>query len=131
MIIAGRFFAGLGCSMILSVVPVYIAEVSPPQRRGLSLGFREYDRHRLLYREWYVLRLKTFLCCQFRMCKRQQLIPRFLVIGGAFAKRDAQWRIPYLEPLHSPSAAISFHTVLDGVRIRQPILFNSILTESV
>jgi MFS family permease len=40
MMIAGRFFAGLGCGMILSIVPVYIAEVSPPKQRGVIVGLQ-------------------------------------------------------------------------------------------
>lgn len=40
MMIAGRFVAGLGCGMILTVVPVYIAEVSPPKQRGMIVGLQ-------------------------------------------------------------------------------------------
>lgn len=40
MMIAGRFIAGLGCGMILTVVPVYIAEVSPPKQRGMIVGLQ-------------------------------------------------------------------------------------------
>jgi MFS family permease len=40
MMIAGRFFAGLSCSMLLSIVPVYIAEVSPPKQRRVIVGLQ-------------------------------------------------------------------------------------------
>lgn len=40
MMIAGRFLAGLGCGMILVVVPVYIAEISPPKQRGVIVGLQ-------------------------------------------------------------------------------------------
>jgi MFS family permease len=40
MMIVGRFIAGLGCGMILTVVPVYIAEVSPPKQRGMIVGLQ-------------------------------------------------------------------------------------------
>jgi len=40
MMIVGRLFAGLACGMILSVAPVYIAEVSPPKNRGFIVGLQ-------------------------------------------------------------------------------------------
>jgi MFS family permease len=70
MMIAGRFFAGAGCGMILSVVPVYIAEVSPPKKRGVIVGL------------------------QGMMIATGFFMANWIGYGGSFAKGDAQWRIP-------------------------------------
>jgi MFS family permease len=38
--ITGRFLSGCGCGILLSVVPVYLAEVSPPKQRGFIVGLQ-------------------------------------------------------------------------------------------
>jgi len=68
--IAGRFFAGLGCGMLLAVVPVYIAEVSPPEARGAIVGL------------------------QGMMISVGFFVANWIGYGGDFATGDAQWRIP-------------------------------------
>lgn len=40
MMIAGRFIAGIACGQLLAVVPIYIAEVSPPAHRGFLVGLQ-------------------------------------------------------------------------------------------
>src|SRR5438045_3375325 len=40
MMTLGRFLAGTGCGILLSIVPVYMAEVSPPKRRGFIVGLQ-------------------------------------------------------------------------------------------
>ncbi|EXJ93218.1 hypothetical protein A1O3_01775 [Capronia epimyces CBS 606.96] len=70
MMIAGRLFAGLGCGMMLTVVPVYIAEVSPPKNRGVIVGIQG-------------LMISLGFC-----------IANWIGYGGAFASGNAQWRIP-------------------------------------
>lgn len=40
MLIAGRAVAGIGCGQILSVVPIYLAEVAPPGQRGFLVGLQ-------------------------------------------------------------------------------------------
>jgi MFS family permease len=70
MMIAGRFIAGIACGMILSVVPVYIAEVSPPQNRGFIVGL------------------------QGMMISFGFMVANWIGYGGEFADGDSQWRIP-------------------------------------
>ncbi|KAH9235828.1 hypothetical protein K456DRAFT_1748443 [Colletotrichum gloeosporioides 23] len=41
MLIAGRFFGGVGIGMLSMVVPVYISDISPPEIRGTLLVFEE------------------------------------------------------------------------------------------
>ncbi|KAL2880271.1 hypothetical protein SGCOL_004320 [Colletotrichum sp. CLE4] len=43
MMIAGRLVAGVGCGQLLSVVPIYLAEVAPPARRGFLVGLQDND----------------------------------------------------------------------------------------
>lgn len=38
MMISGHLLAGIGCGQLLSVVPIYIAEVAPPKKRGFPVG---------------------------------------------------------------------------------------------
>ncbi|RDW65094.1 hypothetical protein BP6252_10745 [Coleophoma cylindrospora] len=70
MMIAGRFVAGVACGIILSVVPVYIAEVSPPKDRGFIVGL------------------------QGLMISIGFMIANWIGYAGGFAQGDAQWRIP-------------------------------------
>lgn len=78
MMIAGRFFAGIGCGMLLTVVPIYIAEASPPHQRGFIVG------------------LQGFMIA-IGFC-----IANWIGYGGAFAKDDAQWRIPLAMQIPGP-----------------------------
>ncbi|KAL3480922.1 putative hexose carrier protein [Aspergillus californicus] len=80
MMIAGRFFAGAGCGIILTVVPVYIAEVSPPEKRGMIVGL-----------QGFMIALGFFAA-------------NWIGYGGAFAKGDAQWRIPLAMQIPAPLA---------------------------
>ncbi|KAN0116882.1 putative hexose carrier protein [Hyaloscypha variabilis] len=113
MMIAGRLFAGLACGMILSVVPVYIAEVSPPKSRGfivailLSIGcfFIPYTPRWLVGKDRYeeakavIIRLhgdasEVFLTQEFTQIHDQILLERegrsanvLVSIKGLFSRR--------------------------------------------
>ena len=69
MMIAGRLVAGYSCGMLLSVVPVYIAEISPPKQRGFIVGLQG-------------MAIATGFC-----------LANWIGYGGSFAIGDAQWRI--------------------------------------
>ncbi|KAG4412060.1 hypothetical protein IFR04_014800 [Cadophora malorum] len=43
MLVTGRFVGGLGIGMLSMVVPLYIAEISPPQIRGTLLVFEQFS----------------------------------------------------------------------------------------
>jgi MFS family permease len=38
MMIAGRIIAGLATGVLLSTMPIYISEISPPEKRGMLVG---------------------------------------------------------------------------------------------
>ncbi|KAL2862815.1 sugar porter family MFS transporter [Aspergillus lucknowensis] len=80
MMIAGRFFAGVGCGIILTVVPIYIAEVSPPEKRGMIVGL-----------QGFMISIGFFAA-------------NWIGYGGAFANGDAQWRIPLAMQIPVPLA---------------------------
>ncbi|KAL4874356.1 putative hexose carrier protein [Aspergillus karnatakaensis] len=80
MMIAGRFFAGVGCGIILTVVPIYIAEVSPPKKRGMIVGL-----------QGFMMAIGFFAA-------------NWIGYGGAFATGDAQWRIPLAMQIPIPLA---------------------------
>jgi MFS family permease len=78
MMIAGRFFAGAGCGILLTVVPIYIAEASPPQNRGMIVGL------------------------QGMMIATGFFAANWIGYGGAYAKGNAQWRIPLAMQIPGP-----------------------------
>ncbi|KAL3464517.1 general substrate transporter [Aspergillus heterothallicus] len=80
MMIAGRFFAGVGCGIILTVVPIYIAEVSPPEKRGMIVGL-----------QGFMISIGFFAA-------------NWIGYGGAYASGDAQWRIPLAMQIPIPLA---------------------------
>ncbi|CAG8049186.1 unnamed protein product [Penicillium olsonii] len=80
MMIAGRFLAGMGCGILLAVVPIYIAEISPPAHRGKIVGL------------------------QGMMMAIGFFAANWIGYGGAFAKGDAQWRIPLAMQIPGPLA---------------------------
>ncbi|RSL63850.1 hypothetical protein CEP53_004283 [Fusarium sp. AF-6] len=80
MMIAGRFIAGTGCGQILSVVPIYLAEVSSPDRRGFLVGL------------------------QGMMISIGFGVANWIGYAGAFASGDGQWRIPLAMQLPIPVA---------------------------
>ncbi|KAF7592747.1 hypothetical protein BBP40_012505 [Aspergillus hancockii] len=80
IMIAGRLFAGIGCGMLLTVVPIYIAEASPPKQRGFIVG------------------LQGFMIA-IGFC-----IANWIGYGGAYAKGNAQWRIPLAMQIPGPLA---------------------------
>ncbi|KAK8124049.1 hypothetical protein PG999_003967 [Apiospora kogelbergensis] len=70
MLIAGRAIGGIACGQILSVVPIYIAEISPPTQRGFLVGLQG-------------------MAIAIGFC-----VANWIGYGGSFATGDAQWRIP-------------------------------------
>ncbi|KAL5358333.1 putative hexose carrier protein [Aspergillus floccosus] len=82
MMIAGRFFAGMGCGILLTIAPVYIAEASPPKRRGMIVGLQGF------------------------MIAMGFFVANWIGYGGAYAKGNAQWRIPLAMQIPAPSALV-------------------------
>ncbi|KAM0325145.1 hypothetical protein ACHAQA_007684 [Verticillium albo-atrum] len=76
--IAGRLVAGIGCGELLSVVPIYLAEVAPPARRGFLVGLQG-----------------MMIAVGFGMAN-------WVGFAGAFASGDGQWRIPLAMQLPVP-----------------------------
>ncbi len=70
MLIAGRIIAGLAVGVLLSIVPVYNAELALPQYRGVIVGLFAV------------------------MASFGVLTSNWIGYSGAYAKGDAQWRIP-------------------------------------
>ncbi|OJJ43673.1 hypothetical protein ASPZODRAFT_19390 [Penicilliopsis zonata CBS 506.65] len=70
MMIVGRFCAGVSAGINLSIIPVYIAEISPPASRARMLAI-----------------LGTSIAIGF-------CIVDWIGYGAAFAVGNAQWRIP-------------------------------------
>ncbi|TLD18550.1 hypothetical protein PspLS_10271 [Pyricularia sp. CBS 133598] len=79
MMILGRFIAGIACGAMLSVVPVYIAEVAPPARRGWTVGLNGMT-----------------IAIGFTAAN-------WVGYAGAFAQSDAQWRIPLAMQMPIPA----------------------------
>ena len=78
MMIPGRLIAGIGCGQLLSVVPIYIAEVAPPTKRGFLVGLQG-----------------MMIAIGFGLAN-------WVGYAGAFASGDAQWRIPLAMQLPVP-----------------------------
>lgn len=76
--IAGRLVAGAGCGQILSIVPIYLAEVSPPTTRGFLVGLQG-----------------MLIAIGFALAN-------WVGYAGSFASGDAQWRIPLAMQLPVP-----------------------------
>lgn len=78
MMITGRLIAGIGCGQILSVVPIYLAEVAPANRRGFLVGLQG-----------------MMIAIGFGMAN-------WIGYAGAFASGDIQWRVPLATQLPIP-----------------------------
>ncbi|KAF4445484.1 putative transporter (major facilitator superfamily) [Fusarium austroafricanum] len=78
MMITGRLIAGIGCGQILSVVPIYLAEVSKPDQRGFLVGLQG-----------------IMIAIGFG-------VANWIGYAGAFATGDGQWRIPLAMQLPIP-----------------------------
>lgn len=70
MMIAGRTVAGMATGALLTIVPIYIAELSPPENRA------------------FLVALKGLLTAI------GYLVANWIGYAGSFAVGDAQWRIP-------------------------------------
>lgn len=70
MMILGRFIGGIACGALLSVVPTYISETAPPERRGVFVGITGM------------------------MISVGFAIANWIGYAGAFAAGDVSWRVP-------------------------------------
>lgn len=70
MMIAGRLVAGLATGALLTIVPIYIAELAPPENRA------------------FLVALKGLLTAA------GYLVANWIGYAGSFANGDVQWRIP-------------------------------------
>jgi len=70
MLIVGRLVEGLACGQILSVVPIYLAEVAPPEQRGFLVGL------------------------QGMLIANGFGLANWIGYASSFAQGNAQWRIP-------------------------------------
>ncbi|KAI7762983.1 hypothetical protein LZL87_014279 [Fusarium oxysporum] len=78
--IAGRIIAGLATESLLTIVPVYIAELAPPENRA------------------YLVALKGLLT------GLGYLVANWIGYAGLYAKGDVQWRVPLA--MQIPPAAL-------------------------
>ncbi|TKX19973.1 high-affinity glucose transporter-4 [Elsinoe australis] len=78
MLIVGRTIAGIGCGMILSAVPIYLAEITPPKQRGFVVGLQG-----------------VAISLGF-------MAANWIGYGGAFAVGDVQWRVPLAMQIPGP-----------------------------
>lgn len=70
MMIVGRLFAGIAAGINVSVIPVYISEISVPASRGIMVGIQGTS-------------IAVGYC-----------LANWIGYAGKFAKGNAQWRIP-------------------------------------
>lgn len=68
--IAGRGLAGISSGMLLALVPVYISEIAPPQKRAFLVGL------------------------QGLMSALGFFISNWIGYAGTFAIGQTQWRVP-------------------------------------
>ncbi|KAL5590219.1 hypothetical protein FOBRF1_013776 [Fusarium oxysporum] len=80
MMIAGRIIAGLATGSLLTIVPIYIAELAPPENRA------------------YLVALKGLLT------GIGYLVANWIGYAGSYAKGDVQWRVPLA--MQIPPAAL-------------------------
>lgn len=78
MMVAGRLVAGIGCGQLLSVVPIYLAELAPPAHRGFLVGLQG-----------------MMIAIGFGLAN-------WVGFAGAYASGDGQWRIPLSMQLPIP-----------------------------
>ncbi|KAI8068553.1 general substrate transporter [Gongronella butleri] len=82
MFIGGRFVIGLGVGILSSIVPMYQAEISRPNSRGLTVGlFQQFIGFGFLAATW-------------------------VCYGTSFMTNDTQWRLPV--GIQVPPAVILF-----------------------
>lgn len=70
MLIGGRAVAGLATGALLTIVPIYIAELAPAESRAFQVALKG-------------------LLTAFGYC-----LANWIGYAGSFAVKDAQWRIP-------------------------------------
>lgn len=78
MMITGRAIAGVSSGMLLALVPVYISEIAPPQKRGFMVGM------------------------QGLMSALGFFISNWMGYAGSYARGDAAWRIPLAMQVPAP-----------------------------
>jgi MFS family permease len=94
---AGRFFAGLGIGILVTIVPMYISEMSHPTKRGWLVG-----NHAIFLVFGYMLSSWVGFSCyfatsvnesfawRFPLCL-QVLFPAILLAGSPMLPRSPRW----------------------------------------
>lgn len=97
MFIVSRFFMGFGIGMLVTLVPLYQSEVSPPESRGLMVGLHgvligfSYSLTGFISYGCYFANYGEF---QWRFPLSVQLIPcTILFIGSFFLPESPRWLI--------------------------------------
>lgn len=107
MMIASRAVAGLATGALLTIVPIYIAELAPPENRA------------------YLVALKGLLTAI------GYLVANWIGYAGSFAQGDVQWRIPLAMQLPPAMLLLALTVFLpDSPRWRKSSSFPRLLTIS-
>lgn len=94
MLIAGRFINGLSVGICSAQVPVYVAELAPPNRRGLVVGTQQWAITWGILIMFYISYGCSFLdgTIAFRLPWGLQMIPAILLfIGLFFLPESPRW----------------------------------------
>lgn len=94
---AGRFIAGLGIGVLVTICPMYLSELAPPERRGWLVG-----HHAIFLVFGYMLSAWLGYACYFATAKNpsfawrfplcmQCLGPSVLGITSFFIPRSPRW----------------------------------------
>lgn len=87
MLIVGRFINGLSVGICSAQVPVYVAELAPPHRRGLVVGTQQWAITWGILIMFYISYGCSFLegaTISFRLPWALQMIPAILLFFGLF-----------------------------------------------
>ncbi|KAL3420023.1 hypothetical protein PVAG01_08522 [Phlyctema vagabunda] len=97
MFLIGRFLNGVGVGALLTLVPVYMVEISPAERRGLLVGSHEF-----LIVTGHALAAWTGFGCYFSKNEEfqwrfelsaQAVAPLLLLIGSKWIPESPRWLI--------------------------------------
>ena len=96
MLITGRIIAGLAVGVLLSIVPVYNAELAVPQYRGVIVGlFGVMASFGVLCSNWigYACNFAPYGQAQWRIPLGCQIpVAVLLCIGSFFLPESPRWR---------------------------------------
>ncbi|KFZ14885.1 hypothetical protein V501_03002 [Pseudogymnoascus sp. VKM F-4519 (FW-2642)] len=94
MLIAGRFFAGIAVGQLSSTVPIYCAEIAPPNIRGLLAGLLQWMLSWGFFAAQWIGYGSTFSTSSFqwRFPLSFQVVPALvLAIGILFLPESPRW----------------------------------------